>query len=321
MIETMKLFKRNGIYYIRFYRAKEKSLRTRDEGLAKAIFKEVKREWLRGKLLQLDHGKRVTLSEFAKEYLARDYASIKTYKADELALRLLADVVGGSTALRAINSRKIEKFKKACSLRDCKPSTVRAYLRHIKAALGVAEDWYGGYKRPKIKIGAERSRPRPIPIPHLKKLEKKADRRLKPIIIFALWTGTRRNEILRVQWTDVHLGEKPHVRITGKGDRERLVPLLPKVLRMLKRMRKDIGPVFVQVHPDTITHWFRDLARECNIQPRFHDLRHSAATYMLASGTPLEIVQKVLGHEHISTTQIYADVLEEMIQEGMKLEI
>lgn len=306
-------------WYVEFYRGKSKSLGTSDKKEAEAIFKELKRQWLRGRLIQLDPAKQITLNDFKKEYLSRDYNSTKTYKADELALRLLADSIGGTTLLRSITPRKIEKFKKDCALRKCKPTTIRTYLRHIKAALGVAEDWYSGYKRPKIKIGSDKLKPQPLSPDEIKRLLKEADTRLKPIVIFALWTGARRNEIVRLQWQDIQFGKNPQAMLTGKGGKTRAVPLLPRVRKILKRRQQDIGPVFEQVHPDTITHWFRNLARSCQIQARFHDLRHSAATYMLASGTPLAVVQKILGHEDISTTMIYTEVLEEMIQKEMKL--
>lgn len=323
MIHSMKLFVRNGIYYVRFYRGKEKSLRTRDEATAKDLFREIKREWLRGRLLQLDEGKRVTLAEFKKTYLSYRESEVahKTYKADKLALELLADVVGGNTALRAINARKIDKFKQACRSRGCREITIRTYLRHIKVALGIAEDWYKGYKRPKIKIGADKLQPRPIPLPALKKLIRKADTRLKPVIKLALYTGLRRSELLSLQWQDIHLGENPYLEVTGKGSKKGIVPLLPKPAKMLKAMRKDIGPVFEQVHPDTLTHWFRKLCQKCEIKARFHDLRHSAATYMLASGTRLEVVSKILRHSDISTTQIYAELLPEVLHREMKLDL
>ena len=323
MMVRMNLFLRNGIYYLRFYRGKEKSLRTRDEATAKALFREIKREWLRGKLLQLDEGKRITLAEFNKTYLQyrESEVALKTWKADRLALRLLADVVGANTALRTINLKKIDRFRQACRSRGCTEITIRTYLRHIKAALGIAEDWYEGYKRPKIKIGADKLQPRPIPLPELRKLLRRANARLKPIIELALHTGLRRSELLNLQWQDVHLGKNPYLKVTGKGNKKGIVPLLPKPASILKRMRKEIGPVFVQVHPDTITHWFRNLCQECGIKARFHDLRHSAATYLLASGTRIEVVSKVLRHSDISTTQIYAEILPEVLYKEMKLDL
>lgn len=51
---------------------------------------------------------------------------------------------------------------------------------------------------------------------------------------------------------------------------------------------------------------------------RLHDLRHSCATYLLKSGVPMEYVQKILGHASIKTTQIYAEVLQEVMQKEME---
>jgi hypothetical protein len=50
-----------------------------------------------------------------------------------------------------------------------------------------------------------------------------------------------------LQWQDVHFGKDPHLRVIGKGRKKGIVPLLLKTAWMLKRMKKDIGPVFVQV--------------------------------------------------------------------------
>lgn len=104
----------------------------------------------------------------------------------------------------------------------------------------------------------------------------------------------------------------------GKGAAERLVPLLPPVLQALKPVKKDIGPVFRQWHPDTVSKMFHALALLCGADARLHDLRHSCATYLLKSGVPMEYVQKILGHASIKTTQIYAEVLQEVMQKEME---
>lgn len=321
----MRLFQRKGIYYVEFERGKCRSLRTRNEREAKALFKELKREYLRGRLIQLDEGKRVTLAEFTKEYLdSRIGVSLTTVTKDELSLRLLADVLGGGISLKAIKPKRIEQFKQTCLARGCTPQTVNGYLRHTKAALGVAEEWYRNYSRPKIKFCKTGKRlPRaltPAQIDHLLTEARKNWPRLYPLLVFYLWTGVRRAEALSLQWQYVRLGEKAYARVVGKGDKGRIVPLQPPVVEMLQPIQKDIGPIFVQVHPDTITHWFQKLARKCQIRARLHDLRHSAATYMLASGTPLKVLQKILGHASVTTTEIYAEVLVETLHREMRLE-
>lgn len=323
----MRLYRRKdtGYWYVEFYRGKHRSLRTKDRKKAQGIYRQLEREWLRGRLIQLDQGKRVTLAEFTREYLSSRYSlSPATVTKDELSLRLLTDVVGGNTALKAIKSKKIEQFKKVCLARGCEAVTVNGYLRHIKAAFGVGEEWYKGYKRPKIKMCKVGKRlPRALTPAQIDLLLTRAKEHwpaLYPLLVFYLWTGVRRKEALSLEWQDINFGENPFARIKGKGDKERVVPLQAPVVEMLQPIQRDIGPVFIQVHLDTITHWFQKLARECQIKARLHDLRHSCATYMLASGTPLKVVQKILGHASVTTTEIYAEVLVETLHKEMRLE-
>ena len=79
---------------------------------------------------------------------------------------------------------------------------------------------------------------------------------------------------------------------------------------------------YVFWHPndkDKITKEFKAICRACDIEDvHFHNLRHTAATDMLSSGMRLEYVQKVLGHEAISTTQIYAKILQSDLKREMQ---
>jgi integrase len=319
---SMRLFKRGKYWHIQLSRGVCRSTKATREEDARAIFREVKREYLKGRLLKLEPGKRVLLSEFAKAYVARTYASTKTAKADELALRLLGDVVGNSTPLAMISQRGIENFKAACLARGCKPVTVNSYLRHIKAALGVAEEWYPEYRRPRIKLCKVGARlPRALSPDQIRKLLDTAledDPEFYDILVVYLWTGIRRSELLTLRWDGVDFAGKG-ARVIGKGNKERIVPLLPEVLAVLETRVRDVGRVFPGCHPDTITHRFRRLARTCGFSCRLHDLRHSAATYMLASGTPINVVQAILGHASVSTTQIYAKTLAEVARREMRL--
>ena len=62
---------------------------------------------------------------------------------------------------------------------------------------------------------------------------------------------------------------------------------------------------------------FKALAGVCKINVRFHNLRHIPVTYMIKNSIPLEIIQKILGHSDIRTTQIYAQVYDDVIQKEM----
>lgn len=140
-----------------------------------------------------------------------------------------------------------------------------------------------------------------------------------PAVNLIFVPGARRQEVVDLQWADVHTGEKQFVRLLGKGNKERIVPLLPPAVNALGSP-KDLGPVFVfhfrgyqrphQVTGGAISHWFKEAARRAGLgEFHLHDLRHTAATYMVARGVDLKTVQAIMGHTSISTTMLYTHVL------------
>lgn len=130
------------------------------------------------------------------------------------------------------------------------------------------------------------------------------------IIKFALYTGCRREEIVKARYEHIQ-GTK--IMIYGKGNKERLIPLLPGALEL----RQDIGKIFPYKHVSTVSNHFRAIVRACGVTARFHDLRHTAGTQMLAHGIDITIVKEILGHTDIRTTQIYAQVLAESMEKAM----
>ena len=134
------------------------------------------------------------------------------------------------------------------------------------------------------------------------------------IILFALWTGARRSEVCNGRFE--HISDLA-IRIKGKGNKERVVPLLPMAQYAIGK-KVHIGRIFKGWHPDTISHRFKSICGRTGINGlHFHNLRHSAATYFLAAGLDITMIQKILGHAAISTTQIYADVLQDRLKTEM----
>lgn len=332
----MRLYQRNGIYYVEFERGNKQSLKTTDEKLAKSLFDRMYRERLLGRLVRLDPSPNITLEDFTKEYLkSRICGSELTRDQDSLALRQLASVLGGKTLLKSIDSNKIKKFVSTSvnvglgdNPKPLAPASINSYLRHIKVAFRSAVE--DGYLKqaPTIKLlKTGKHLPRYLRPDKIKAILAKAEE-LKPEFAkrlhFYLWTGARRNEAKNLTWQDVNLRKtkNPRVTLNGKGDKQRVVPLMPPIVKILKTIKRHENDDFVfgPLHEDTISHWFKAIALACDppIDARLHDLRHTAATYMLASGVPLEIVQEIMGHEDIATTQIYAKVVEEQMHRQMK---
>jgi len=277
---------------------------------AQAVYRELEKRRLEGKLGLLDPS-RVTLGQFTREYLAHREPlnlSPETKRRDGQALRSLAEVVGSDCLLRAVNQRRVDQWAGVLLARGVKPQTVNSYLRHIKATLSSAAEWGQLQKAPRLKpLREPRRLPRhlaPEDLDHLLRAEANPERR--SLWTFLIWTGLRRQEAVDLTWPDVHLGDKPFIRVIGKGDKERLVPLLPKAVEALGTP-KDIGPVWQVGHPDNLSHWFKAAARRADLPgARLHDLRHTAATYMVSRGVSLRMAQAVLGHASIVTTEQYS---------------
>ena len=105
--------------------------------------------------------------------------------------------------------------------------------------------------------------------------------------------------------------------LQGKGRKTRTVPLAPQIVEILQPVRRDLGRVFPDWHPDTVSHKFGALAKACGIKARLHDLRHTAATHMIASGISIRTVQQILGHESWNTTQLYTHVIADRLHEEL----
>ncbi|WP_169544173.1 tyrosine recombinase XerC [Sneathiella aquimaris] len=132
--------------------------------------------------------------------------------------------------------------------------------------------------------------------------------------------GLRINEALSLNYQDRPHGEV--LRILGKGNKERLVPVLPAVREAIEayinecpfRFRED-GPLFFgkqgkRLNARTIQHRVQELRRRLGLPETAtpHALRHSFATHLLKNGGDLRTIQELLGHASLSSTQVYTDL-------------
>lgn len=152
-----------------------------------------------------------------------------------------------------------------------------------------------------------------------------AGRRDAALLEFLYGTGARVSEAVGLDLGDLDLTDRSAL-ITGKGSKQRLVPLgskavaalntwLPDRMSLVRRtVRGD--PVFLNLRGGRLTRQgvfsiVKKRAAEAGIDPERvspHVLRHSAATHMLEAGADLRTVQEMLGHATISTTQVYTRV-------------
>ena len=147
-------------------------------------------------------------------------------------------------------------------------------------------------------------------------------------------TGLRVTELVQLKLEDLHL-ELGFIQTLGKGDKERLVPLIDEAIEWLEAYLEQVRPSFLRLAGSAsprevfLTERGKAFTRQGiwknlnkyvalagikqTVSP--HMLRHSFATHLLENGADLRMVQELLGHADISTTQIYTHISTQRLQE------
>lgn len=137
-------------------------------------------------------------------------------------------------------------------------------------------------------------------------------------------TGCRVQEVAGLRISDIHF-DVGYIRAVGKGSKERIVPIGEPACEVIREYLERCRPKFVKPHSKdflflsrtgrqlerkSIWRLVRGIARSVGISKKVHPhtLRHSFATHLLEAGADLRIVQEMLGHASIATTQIYTHV-------------
>ncbi len=163
------------------------------------------------------------------------------------------------------------------------------------------------------------------------RLDTPLDYRNKSILELLYASGMRISELTNLKVSQIDFDEDT-VRIMGKGKKERIVPLNDVSISILKEYINDYRPfllkyrdseyVFINNHGSKISRQgiFKIIKKLCeangiNKEVSPHTLRHSFATHLLNNGADLRIIQELLGHENLVTTEIYAHLQNEKIKD------
>ena len=123
--------------------------------------------------------------------------------------------------------------------------------------------------------------------------------------------GLRSAEAVRLDLGDVDF-EQEHVRVQGKGGKERIVPLGERAAHAVALYLREARPALARGADDALFLSARgrrlDTSTLRRLLPHPHRLRHSFATHLLEGGADLRTIQELLGHASLSTTQVYSHV-------------
>lgn len=171
------------------------------------------------------------------------------------------------------------------------------------------------FKRPK----SEKKLPRVIDVEFIKeKLGKINNLKHKAILTLTYSVGLRVSEVVNLKIEDIDSKRMLiHIK-NAKGRKDRLVPLSPNVLNLLREYFKQYRPTQYLFNGQVINQYS---VRSCQqIYKKYieesghiHTLRHSCATNLLEHGTDLRLIQKILGHSNVKTTEIYTHVSNQML--------
>ena len=137
---------------------------------------------------------------------------------------------------------------------------------------------------------------------------------LRDMILTLSLTGMRRGELINLTWEQIDFKRRV-IRVKGKGERERLVPLLPPLAKLFSVRRRNSTYIFpYQRNPKYFNTLFNRAVLAAEI-PRCtpHDLRRTVATWLLEKGVSDKLIQTLLGHVSIDTTYTsYIEVSDDM---------
>jgi len=153
----------------------------------------------------------------------------------------------------------------------------------------------------------------------------------RAILEFLYATGVRISELIHIKRKDI-LSEVELVRVIGKGQKERIIPIGKIALRSVKRYLQEARPTLAKQNSEDFLFlnrrggpfsrmglWkiLRKYVTQAGIKKKVspHTIRHSFATHLLKAGADLRAVQEMLGHADISTTQIYTHLDREYLKQ------
>lgn len=206
------------------------------------------------------------------------------------------------------------------------PATVNRYLSAISHCFSVARDEWEWVEANPVSRSKKMKEPRGrvrflSEEERIRLLQECKDSYLPalyPIVILAISTGMRQGEILKLRWSDIDFDRRQLVIHETKNNERRVVPVVSEAHRVLKEYGKvrqinseHVFPAGARSGVQAIRKaWEAALAKAEIADFRFHDLRHSAASYLAMNGATLAELADVLGHKTLQMVKRYAHLSE-----------
>jgi len=281
----------------------------------------------------------LTLSEFKKEYLeyTKPVKSKSYIVSIDYAFKYFVEYAG-NIPLVHIQTRIVDKFIYSTFSRTQRGA--HQYYRTLKAAFTKAVEWNYISDNPFTKVKFPRlAKSFPVFITEdefLIILANTIEEHLRDIFTVAYYTGLRIGELVNMRWAWVDfLRNQIIVKCSDdfltKSKKERIVPMSEKVRSILLKRFNSFSHAHDEVvfyrkcgkmlYKEAVSKQFKNKIRKSNLSEKihFHTLRHSFASLLVQRGVSLYVVKELLGHEDLSTTQIYAHLQQQNLRDAVNL--
>ncbi len=332
----MGLYKRGALWWMRFsVQGKQirRSTGTTDRRLADKVYKKVLGEIAEGDWFDRLPGEEKTLSELFDKYLdehSKPNKSSKSYIRDKaISIRMLKEF--GDVTLIEIGTEQIFEYKKKRRAGNLAPASLNKELAFIRHAFEMAVLWGWLDVNPVSRIPREKVKNRMerwLTGEEEERLLNSCPEWLRDMVIFALNTGFRQNEMLPLTWNQVDWDRKAILFWDQKNNGRDTVPINEKAIEVLKRIGKvkslSSGHVFLTsngtpfIARNVVRSFSLALEKAKITNFRWHDLRHTFATRLVHAGVDLYTVQRLGRWRSLSMVMRYAHHNLESLRTGME---
>ncbi len=283
--------------------------------MARETLTALEGEAIRNRLLEIRPLKRVRFGEFCERFMEYCRGQVKAWRRYDCSVKGLKAFFG-NRFLTAIEPDLIERYREK-RLKSVERSTINRDMQVLKRMFNLAIPW--GYARENpvrwVKFFRESmGRLRYLTRSEFEKLYELSPEHLRPLLLVAVHTGMRQAEMLTLTWGQVDLENGFVSLVDTKNSAPRKVPLNQTTRKAFLelRLRSQGQNVFVdaggQSLPSRTVQWqFKRTLKEARIENfRFHDLRHTCASWMAMANVPILTIKEVLGHKDVRMTLRYS---------------
>jgi len=315
----MGIFQRNGHYYIDYYLPNEKRKRESigvSKKLAEAVLSKRILQLKENKFLDIKRDLKIKFRAFSEEYMRIHVKqNNQGWKRSVLPNMKALNKFFAGKYLYEITPILVEKFK----VERCKtvsPATTNRCLALLKTMFNKAIVWgrFNGLNPVKnVDFFKENNiRVRYLEKEQIAKLLESYGEPLRSIMIVALNTGMRKNEIFHLKWQDIDFNREVIYIVKTKNGDMRELPMNKAVKTTLMKVLKQSDTPYIFPNKDgkplsNIRKSFSTALQRSGISDfRFHDLRHTFASQLSMSGVDLHIIMELMGHKSLKMTLRYA---------------